>query len=290
MSEARKHHIVPASYLRYWHSGSGKKAKLLVLDKTQGGELREQRASQVARIGDFYRLDNSAGLLVDGTDPLHIESALAEIERESAKAWHHLSAGGDLDVDTMKRVAMFMAVWAYRTPWSLDFFREALAQYQPKTPRDEAVQEWLRGPGTPAMLSLLGPDIRITAERFLTQPWSLVRQFEGQLAVADMPYLALGVTQEYLDQGLTPGFAVPVGPALLVICGEWFNRKFKQSGDVVREWNRVAVDRADRWLFARPGTVIEVPVLFSQQGGVNPMQVHLPLELKRLPRSTSRKR
>lgn len=257
MSSARKHHIVPTSYLKLWHSGVGKKKQLLVLDKTKSGEIRKQAASKVARQTDFYRLDTKSGYVDPGVDPLHFENALSEIEAKAADAWRQLSERGELDEDAMASIAMFVAVWAYRTPKSFEFFRAALATYEPKDEKDQSATEWLRGSGTVSLLSIFAPEIRKTAERFLELEWRLSRPFEGHLTVADMPYVAPGVSDEYLAQGLAPGFAIPVGPQLLIVCGDWFIQRFTVD-NLAREWNSVAIEHADRWLFARPGTIIDL--------------------------------
>jgi hypothetical protein len=73
-SAPRKHHVVPASYLRRWAEEN--RVRVTEVDT---GTSYETSPLKAARITDFYRIE-AEGLDPDEIPPLLIETALAEIE------------------------------------------------------------------------------------------------------------------------------------------------------------------------------------------------------------------
>lgn len=73
-SAPRKHHVVPASYVRRW----AEQDRVRVIEVEEGTSY-ETSPSKAARITDFYRLE-ADGLDPDEIPPLLMETALSEIE------------------------------------------------------------------------------------------------------------------------------------------------------------------------------------------------------------------
>lgn len=102
-SAPRKHHLVPAFYLRRW----AEKDRIRVTEVERGTSY-ETSPAKAARITDFYRLE-AEGLDPAEVPPLLFETALGEVETWGREAIEELVTQPDtMDPGLMSRFAWFL--------------------------------------------------------------------------------------------------------------------------------------------------------------------------------------
>lgn len=145
-NKARKHHVVPASYLSRWAA-----AGMLQVTDLMTGDSRPMSPDKAARITDFYRVEAQE---LDAHDypPLLIENLLGHIEGRARPSFDALLAEGVQRLSDKARldIAMFMGYQYLRGQRARQFAQQAAEsmfrmQYADLAP--EAVREMLKARG-----------------------------------------------------------------------------------------------------------------------------------------------
>lgn len=115
-------HFVPASYLRSFASGAGKKASLYIYERNKTLPFR-QRPQQAARQTNYYSFRRPDGTLDDS-----VESFLGLVESEAVPVLRRLASEDiQLDWNDRGRVAFFVALQELRVPWTRQNFHNLYA-------------------------------------------------------------------------------------------------------------------------------------------------------------------
>jgi hypothetical protein len=154
MSEPRKHHYVPASYLAGFTDTGRADGRLFVLDKGTG----RQWESSPAKSGcerDFYMIEVAEDI---GDDPQAVENFFSKVEGDSRDAIQATIRDGRVPEGAMRdRLIEFLALQATRVPGTLDGFdkfgeqlAKTVAWYLTATPDAwEAVMKQSKEDGEP---------------------------------------------------------------------------------------------------------------------------------------------
>jgi hypothetical protein len=243
VSEARKHHVVPAFYLKRWE----KDCKVLVVDKDLRKSYRAG-ATTIARRTDYYRLDEE--VFTEG-DPLEIERILGAVEGLMAETIVDLvDRDCVLDENHVDALAMFYATWVFRSEEyraRLGRTVSALIESGTITGSDVKGAEWMAGAGASSMLLWSAKDFERLRDGLVQRRWILVKT-PPVLIASDTP----NRWREHRPKPLLDVF-LPLAPDHVVVAVPDGVAVPKIASLVqVAEWNRTLVQRSRRWVFDGP--------------------------------------
>lgn len=111
MSQPRKHHYCPESYLEGFTEDARRDGVLWVFDRSKS-QIRKSKPKNEAHQRDFYRMD-----LEDGSDPFALEKDFSAIEGGAKTAIDHILSNRKLPgVKEMEYLLSFVGLLAVRTP------------------------------------------------------------------------------------------------------------------------------------------------------------------------------
>lgn len=243
MSEPRKHHVVPAFYLKRWEE----RGQLLVVDKQLNTAYRA-RADRVARETDFYRLDEE--VFTEG-DPLRIERLLGAVEGLMAETIVDLvDRGCPIDDNHVEALAMFYATWVFRSHEYRDRVQrtvDSLSRSGRITASNRHLAQWMAGRGASSMLLWSEKDFETLRSALVNRRWKLVSTPTALLACDTPNRWRDDIAEPLID------IFLPLSPHHLVVA---VPRNFPvptvASAAQVAGWNSTLVGRARRWIFAVP--------------------------------------
>lgn len=286
---ARKHHVVPNSYLRRWSGPSG---RVQVCDLATGKSYPTSPAT-AARVTDFYLLE-SPDLDPDEIPPAFVENLLALIEGRAVPALDNLlelgpegisgqdradiatflgfqSARGQQTRNMIQQLAAYMSQYLHPAGTATESGIKALLESDNVPMTDELLAEVLefqRGlqDGSiivqPQQAALVGMPISISleiAERLFTRHWVLFRT-RPVLSTCDEPVIPIGgpprPRSRRAGAGTAPVVVFPVAPDALLVM---FLAKPTppQLDDLshveLAEINREVAASASRWVIDREG-------------------------------------
>ncbi|QOT19444.1 DUF4238 domain-containing protein [Paenarthrobacter sp. YJN-5] len=286
---ARKHHVVPNSYLRRWSKPSG---RVQVCDVATGKSYATSPAT-AARVTDFYLLE-SPDLDPDEIPPAFVENLLALIEGRAVPALDSLldlgpdgisgqeradiatflgfqSARGQQTRNMIQQVAADMSKYLHPAGTATESGIRSLLETTNLPLTDELLAEVLdfqRGlqDGSiimqPQQAALVGMPISMAieiSERLFTRHWTLFRT-RPVLSTCDEPVIPIGGPGHPRDRragfGTAPVVIFPVAPdALLVMfLGKPAPLQLADLGHVeLAEINREIAAAASRWVIDREG-------------------------------------
>lgn len=282
----RKHHLVPASYLRRWAEDG--KIRVTVVDE---GRSYLSAPGSAARETDYYRLDHPD---VDPNEipPLLIETVLSKLEETASVVVGELLRHGDprqVDFSRLAEFAWHLALSITRGKSFRDESREMLAdlyrmQFEKVT--DEGIKARLRKYGLEPSLEAVAehrqflddviagdivpmqPEAQVIAhaakaamplgEHLLKRTW-VVYKSPPILVTCDEPVVVIGgpgsPRSERSGVGVAGVVIFPLSPsALLVMFHPAMAPRFQAKLDHTEtaELNREIIAAATRWAFERP--------------------------------------
>ncbi len=120
MSEPRRHHIVPASYLRRF-AVTGNPNQICVYDKDRGASYKTS-VNNAAVVRDYYKVDT------DGTvDPYTLEKGLSVLEGSAIPVIKKITRGEEVSNEERAYVAEFISVQHLRGQNMLKFVADTTA-------------------------------------------------------------------------------------------------------------------------------------------------------------------
>lgn len=285
-SAPRKHHLVPASYLRRWAEDN--RIRVTVLDERRSYISTPENA---ARETDYYRLEHP-DLDADDLPPLLFETMLSHVEDNAKGVIDELLEHGDPGRIDPERMALF--AWhlglsvtrgrAFRAGMKgmvADFFRlqfgkitdsgilalltkhgvadtpDNLARHRAFFDDLQSGKVWVEQPDA-ALVALSGQIADPIGEQMFLRKWR-VYETPPILVTCDEPIVTVGGPGSSRSERAGVGSAgvvlYPLSPTALLAL---FEARMKPRGtstldlDETAEVNREIASNASRWVFERP--------------------------------------
>lgn len=279
----RKHHLVPATYLRRWEENE----RVRVTDVTTR-RTYVARSEAVGRETDFYSL-RAEGIDPDEVPPLTLELLIAEIEASARPTIDALVDGREPDADAAGNLAWFIALQSTRGRAFRESIRvmanqivrldladrsEAWVRRRMSlngvTPTPEGVRsaldglakissgEWTLAPQEAAMAGLAAEAADNVVPHLLLRHW-VVYETPPLLITSDEPFVTLGgpgtPRGEHAGAADAARILFPLSPTrLLVLLRRDLEPESCRDLDTVdvADINRELLANASRWAFERP--------------------------------------
>lgn len=288
--DTRRHHYVPACYLRLFSIPQDRYAGRLYVYDRQTGRPFPSTPDKSAHERDFYRVE------LEGTHPNAVEKAYGELEARFAPVLAEISARGTLPAnpDAMGALLAFVATQAARTPRvrrlqdkaysevmmfalrglgeNKPAFMRKLRELDPALSPEELEEiyatnaEFVGAEGARIETDesrLIADVLDLTAdieEMLAERTWILARSIDGtSIITSDEPVQLFWTSEKPRAPWRSPGFgspdaavSVPLSPQLLLlgIWGPSDRARLRLDRTKVAELNRATAHSAHRFVYS----------------------------------------